>query len=124
MKLTWNALLGAVATALGLGGYAAMWQHDRNSLAGAGIGGGALLSDGSGAGTLGVAAVGGMIGRLITPNRHVRSIDPDHGDGHNKGRRGGYNNRGRQGNAFGYSNGNGYNSGDRYHSTSNEWLGS
>ena len=126
MKLTLSSWLAAFAASLGLSGHTGMLQHDRNSLAGAAIGGiaGALLPDWSAARTLAGAGVGGMIGHLITPNTQVRGIEPDDGNGHKKGRRYGYNNRGRQDYGFNYSTGNGYNSGDRYHSTSNEWLGS
>jgi osmotically inducible lipoprotein OsmB len=85
---------------------------------GIGGGAGAILTDGSAAGTLGGAAVGGIIGRLITPNDDGRGNDYYNGNGADNGPR--YSSRSRQSNGFGYG---GYNSGDRYHSTSNEWLG-
>jgi osmotically inducible lipoprotein OsmB len=52
------------ALALGLGGCAGMSTQDRNTAVGAGAGavGGAVLTGGSALGTVGGAAVGGIIG--------------------------------------------------------------
>lgn len=49
---------------LGLAGCAGMTQQDKNTAIGAGIGavGGSVLTGGSAAGTVGGAAVGGVIG--------------------------------------------------------------
>ena len=53
--------------ALSLGGCAGMSERDRNTAIGAGIGavGGAILTNGSALGTVGGAAVGGVIGNQI-----------------------------------------------------------
>jgi len=50
-----------------LSGCSNMSQRDKNTVAGAGIGGvsGAILTGGSGTGTAGGAAVGGIIGNQI-----------------------------------------------------------
>jgi len=52
---------------LGLGGCAGMSGQDKNTAIGAGVGaiGGAVLTDGSTLGTIGGAAVGGIIGHEI-----------------------------------------------------------
>jgi len=69
MRRTQRFALGAVAlmTLLGLAGCAGMTQQDRNTAIGAGAGavGGSVLTGGSTAGTLGGAAVGGIIGHEI-----------------------------------------------------------
>lgn len=54
----------ALAAFCGLGGCAGMNQQERGTAVGAGIGalGGAILTGGSTAGTLGGAAMGGIIG--------------------------------------------------------------
>jgi len=61
--------LAAVAAAMlvGLGGCAGMSGQDKNTVIGAGAGavGGALLTNGSAVGTIGGAAVGGVIGHEI-----------------------------------------------------------
>jgi len=61
--------LSAVAAALllGLSGCAGMSSQDKNTAIGAGVGavGGAVLTDGSTLGTVGGAAVGGIIGHEI-----------------------------------------------------------
>jgi osmotically inducible lipoprotein OsmB len=61
--------LSAVAAAmlLGLGACSGMSTQDRNTAIGAGVGavGGAVLTDGSALGTVGGAAVGGVIGHEI-----------------------------------------------------------
>jgi osmotically inducible lipoprotein OsmB len=60
-----NAL--TVAVLLGLTGCAGMSARDRNTAIGAGVGavGGAILTNGSALGTVGGAAVGGVIGNHI-----------------------------------------------------------
>lgn len=66
-KLTLN--VAAIALLAGLTGCAGMSQRDQNTAVGAGIGaiGGAVLTNGSAAGTIGGAAVGGVIGNQIRP---------------------------------------------------------
>nr|WP_300439830.1 glycine zipper 2TM domain-containing protein [Zoogloea sp.] len=62
------ATLGVLATlALGLGGCAGMSAQDKSTAIGAGIGaiGGSVLTGGSAVGTVGGAAVGGVIGHEI-----------------------------------------------------------
>lgn len=62
----------AAATLLGLGGCAGMSAQDQNTVVGAGAGavGGAILTGGSAVGTVGGAAVGGIIGHEIsTPEK-------------------------------------------------------
>jgi osmotically inducible lipoprotein OsmB len=56
--------LVALGLIIGLAGCSGMSRQDRNTVAGAGIGGvaGSILTDGSTVGTLGGAAVGGIIG--------------------------------------------------------------
>lgn len=65
LKLAVNA--AAVTVLLGLGGCAGMSQQDKNTAIGAGVGavGGSVLTGGSAAGTVGGAAVGGVIGHEI-----------------------------------------------------------
>ena len=55
------------AMLLGLAGCADMSARDRNTAVGAGIGalGGAILTNGSALGTVGGAAVGGVIGNQV-----------------------------------------------------------
>lgn len=57
----------SIATALALGACAGMTQQEKNTAIGAGAGaiGGSILSGGSTAGTLGGAAVGGLIGHEV-----------------------------------------------------------
>ncbi|MEN6584894.1 MAG: glycine zipper 2TM domain-containing protein [Sulfuricella sp.] len=57
----------AVTVVFGLAGCAGMSQQDKNTAIGAGIGavGGSVLTGGSAAGTVGGAAVGGIIGHEI-----------------------------------------------------------
>lgn len=52
---------------LGIGGCDSMSRQDKNTAIGAGVGAasGAVLTDGSAAGTLGGAAVGGVIGHEV-----------------------------------------------------------
>jgi len=68
-KATQRTLLGVVAAAvlLGLGGCSSMSTHDKNTAIGAGVGaiGGAVLTSGSVLGTIGGAAVGGIIGHEV-----------------------------------------------------------
>ena len=63
-------ILGAVAAAmlLGLGACAGMSRQDKNTAIGAGAGavGGAVLTNGSAVGTIGGAAVGGIIGHEVS----------------------------------------------------------
>lgn len=61
-RLTFSA--AAAAMLLGLGGCAGMSTQDRNTIIGAGVGavGGSVLTGGSAVGTVGGAAVGGIIG--------------------------------------------------------------
>jgi len=57
----------AAAMLLGLGGCAGMSAQDKNTAIGAGVGaiGGSILTGGSAVGTVGGAAVGGVIGHEI-----------------------------------------------------------
>ena len=62
------AALGTLATlAFGLGGCAGMSAQDKSTAIGAGVGaiGGSVLTGGSAVGTVGGAAVGGVIGHEI-----------------------------------------------------------
>jgi osmotically inducible lipoprotein OsmB len=61
----------AAAALLGLGGCAGMSQQDQSTAAGAGIGAvaGAVLTGGSALGTLGGAAVGGVIGNEVSKDK-------------------------------------------------------
>jgi osmotically inducible lipoprotein OsmB len=74
-KTTMNArLITSVAVALlalSLGACSNMSTRDKNTAAGAAIGGvaGAVLTGGSTVGTVGGAAVGGVIGNQIDPNK-------------------------------------------------------
>lgn len=65
--------IGAVATALllGLAGCSGMSQQDKNTAIGAGVGavGGSVLTGGSTTGTVGGAAVGGVIGREMSKQK-------------------------------------------------------
>lgn len=69
MKKTQHLALIAVAASalLGLAGCAGMTQQERNTAIGAGAGaiGGSILTGGSTTGTLGGAAVGGIIGHEV-----------------------------------------------------------
>ena len=70
MKTNHRSSLGAVLAALllGLGGCAGMSNQDKNTPIGAGVGavGGAVLTGGGAMGTVGGAAVGGVIGHEIS----------------------------------------------------------
>jgi len=61
----------AVAVLLGLGGCGDMSKRDKDTAIGAGVGavGGAVLTGGSAAGTIGGAAVGGVIGNQVTKDK-------------------------------------------------------
>jgi osmotically inducible lipoprotein OsmB len=69
MKTMKGWFLGAVAAAtlLGLSGCAGMSAQDKSTAVGAGVGavGGAVLTGGSALGTVGGAAVGGVIGHEV-----------------------------------------------------------
>jgi osmotically inducible lipoprotein OsmB len=69
MKTTQRFAVSAVAIAalLGLAACADMTRQERNTAIGAGVGavGGSVLTGGSTAGTLGGAAVGGIIGHEV-----------------------------------------------------------
>jgi len=74
MKTIQRLTISAVAAAMliGLGGCAGMSRQDQNTAIGAGVGavGGSVLTGGSAAGTIGGAAVGGIIGHETSrPNR-------------------------------------------------------
>ena len=60
-----------LAGALALGGCSNMSSRDKNTAIGAGVGavGGAVLTGGSALGTVGGAAVGGVIGNQIDPKK-------------------------------------------------------
>ena len=64
-KFTRNAVVAAIL--LGLGACAGMSRQGQNTAIGAGAGalGGAVLTNGSGLGTVGGAAVGGIIGHEV-----------------------------------------------------------
>ena len=68
-KLTVSAV--AVAVLLGVGGCSGMTQRDQNTAIGAGVGavGGSVLTGGSAIGTIGGAAVGGVIGNQVGTDR-------------------------------------------------------
>lgn len=69
MKTMQKYAVGALAAAalLGLGGCAGMSAQDKNTAIGAGVGavGGSVLTGGSAIGTVGGAAVGGVIGHEV-----------------------------------------------------------
>ena len=68
-KLTVSAV--AVTVLLGVGGCSGMTQQDQNTAIGAGVGavGGSVLTGGSAVGTIGGAAVGGLIGHEVGTDR-------------------------------------------------------
>jgi osmotically inducible lipoprotein OsmB len=70
MNMNQRFALSVVASVmlLGLGACAGMSHQDRNTVIGAGAGGvgGALLTNGSAVGTVGGAAVGGIIGHEVS----------------------------------------------------------
>ena len=61
----------AAALLLGMGGRAGMSDQDKNTVIGAGAGavGGSVLTGGSAVGTVGGAAVGGIIGHEVSKPR-------------------------------------------------------
>lgn len=63
----WKSSLAAVLTVAALGGCANMTPQQRNTALGAAVGGvaGSILTDQSGLGTVGGAAIGGYIGNQI-----------------------------------------------------------
>jgi osmotically inducible lipoprotein OsmB len=68
-NLTFNAVgVATVAVLIGLGGCAGMSNQDKSTAVGAGVGavGGAVLTGGSALGTVGGAAVGGVIGHEVS----------------------------------------------------------
>ena len=73
MKTMQKGVISAVAAAmlLGLVGCAGMSRQDENTLIGAGVGavGGSILTGGSAVGTVGGAAVGGIIGHETSKSR-------------------------------------------------------
>ncbi len=64
-RLAFNAIGAAIL--LSLGACAGMSNQDKNTAVGAGVGavGGAILTGGSAVGTLGGAAIGGVIGHEV-----------------------------------------------------------
>jgi osmotically inducible lipoprotein OsmB len=62
----------ALSMLLGIGGCDSMSRQDKNTAIGAGVGAasGAVLTNGSAAGTLGGAAVGGVIGHEVDKDKH------------------------------------------------------
>lgn len=66
-KLALSVVTGAMI--IGLAGCSGMSRRDQNTAVGAGIGAvtGAVLTDGSALGTIGGAAVGGVIGNQVRP---------------------------------------------------------
>ena len=73
MRTMQRFAFSAVAAALliGMGGCAGMSNQDRNTVIGAGAGavGGSVLTGGSAVGTVGGAAVGGIIGHEVSKPR-------------------------------------------------------
>jgi len=75
--ITKNSVAAASAIAIALvslGGCAEMSRRDQNTIFGAGVGavGGALLTGGSALGTVGGAAVGGVIGNQVDTSNHKK----------------------------------------------------
>lgn len=66
-----NASVVTAVLLLGLGGCAGMSTQEKNTAIGAGVGavGGAVLTGGSTIGTLGGAAVGGVIGHEVSKDK-------------------------------------------------------
>lgn len=73
MRTMQRSALGAVVAAmlLGVGACAGMSTQDQNTAIGAGVGavGGAVLTGGSALGTVGGAAVGGVIGHEVSKDK-------------------------------------------------------
>ena len=74
MNITYKRAIGALTALvlLAMSGCADMSRRDRNTVAGAAIGGvaGSVLSNGSGLGAVGGAALGGYIGNQMERPRH------------------------------------------------------
>ena len=68
-RFAFSAVVAALL--LGMGGCAGMSDQDRNTVIGAGAGavGGSVLTGGSAVGTVGGAAVGGIIGHEVSKPR-------------------------------------------------------
>lgn len=67
MKMMKSIAAGVLAATVLLGGCAGMSERDKSTAIGAGVGavGGAVITDGSALGTVGGAAVGGLIGNQV-----------------------------------------------------------
>lgn len=72
MKTTRVSITLAAAAVLGLAGCSGMSERDKATAIGAGVGavGGSVLTDGSALGTVGGAAVGGVLGREYDKSKH------------------------------------------------------
>jgi osmotically inducible lipoprotein OsmB len=71
MNTRWITLFGTAWMVLSLAACANMSARDKNTTAGAAVGGvaGAILTGGSAVGTVGGAAVGGVIGNQVDPHK-------------------------------------------------------
>lgn len=71
MKTKQGIAAGVAAVLLALGGCADMSRQERDTAIGAGVGavGGSVLTGGSAVGTIGGAAVGGVIGHEVSKDR-------------------------------------------------------
>ena len=71
MNTRWITLCGTTSLVLALAACGSMSERDKNTAAGAAIGGaaGAILTGGSTAGAVGGAAVGGVIGNQVDPKK-------------------------------------------------------
>lgn len=71
MKTRLIGTFGIVLLVLSLAACSGMSRRDKNTAAGAAVGGaaGAILTGGSAVGTVGGAAVGGVIGNKIDPDK-------------------------------------------------------
>lgn len=71
MNIRMNTWIAVALLPLALGACSSMSGRDKNTAAGAVIGGaaGAILTGGSTAGTVGGAAVGGVIGHEVDPKK-------------------------------------------------------
>jgi osmotically inducible lipoprotein OsmB len=65
------AVIATTTLALGLGACGNMSRQDQNTAVGAGVGaiGGSVLTGGSTLGTVGGAAIGGLIGNQVDPKK-------------------------------------------------------
>jgi len=70
-RTRWVALAGALTLAASLAACGGMSRQQQNTAIGAGVGavGGSVLTGGSTIGTLGGAAVGGIIGNQVEPKK-------------------------------------------------------